>query len=208
METNEKKQSDIIQSIWVSGKRSVAYTSFHESFLLVLWGWILFLDYFRFYICKKVMVSYEIRMMLVYISTTVVILGALYTLFYLSKRVEKHKTQPGASLIFTWISAFLFMGMIIVIQKNTMGQVVFELQHSLFMIVTGSAIVITGRLIKDKPVLWGGFLFVVLGFVASYLKLADQLLLECIAWAFAFIIPGHILFKSASKASKILKSRE
>jgi len=194
METNEKKESD-----------TITCTSFHESILLVLWGWIMCLDYFRFYICKKVMVSYEIRMALVSISTILVIVGVLYSIFYLSKRLKKLKAQPGISLIFTWISALLFMGMIIVIQKNTLGHLVFELQHSIFMILTGFAIVITGYLIKEKPVLWGGILFVALGFVASYLKLVDQLLLESIAWMIGFVIPGHVLYQAASKVSKMLK---
>lgn len=206
MENNKSKKTSLLQSIWISEKSPIVRTPYHESILIILWGWILFLDYFRFYICKKLMVSYDIRMALVYMSTTLVILGVLYSFFYLSKRVEKLKTQPGLSLIYTWISTLVFMGMIFVIQKNTLGHLVFELQHSIFMILTGFAIVVTGLLIKDKPVFWGGVLFVSLGFFASFLKLVDQLLLECIGWLFAFVIPGHILSYKVSKASKILKS--
>jgi len=176
--------------------------SYPESILLILWGWIMSLDYFRFYICKKAMVSYDVRMGLVYLSAIVVCLGVLFSFFYLSKRLGKLRAQPGRSLLITWISAMLFMGMIVVIQKNTMDHLVFELQHALFMIVTGTAICITGHLIKDKPVLWGGLLFVVLGFLASYLKLVDQLLLESIGWMLAFVIPGHRLYQKAAKASK------
>ncbi|MCK9312022.1 MAG: hypothetical protein M0P26_07065 [Bacteroidales bacterium] len=175
-------------------KNSVIPYQFHESILLVLWGWLLFLDYFRFYLSKEMMFSYDLRKMLAALCTVVVVSGIIYTIYFLSKRLEKLKTELGKSLLCVWFSAFLCMVMVHLIQQNSIHKVVFELQHCLFMLITAIAIVLTGRLIHNRPVLYGGIFFAVLAFAASYLVLKDQLLLEAIGWLCAFVIPGHILY--------------
>ncbi|MFA7044626.1 MAG: hypothetical protein WC186_09805 [Bacteroidales bacterium] len=175
-------------------KKSIIPYQFHESMLLVLWGWIMFLDYFRFYLSKEMMFSYDLRKMLAALCTVVVVAGIVYTIYFLSKRLEKLKTELGKSLLGVWISAFLCMVMVNLIQQNSIHKVVFELQHCIFMLITAIAIVLTGRLIHNRPVFYGGIFFAVLAFAASYLVLKDQLLLEAIGWLCAFVIPGHILY--------------
>jgi hypothetical protein len=53
--------------------------------------------------------------------------------------------------------------------------------------------VLTGRLIRFRPVYYGGILFALLAFAASYLELTGQLLLESVGWLVAFVVPGHLL---------------
>jgi len=175
-------------------KKSVIPYQFHESILLVLWGWILFLDYFRFYLSKEMMFSYDLRKMLAVLCAVVVGVGIVYTIYFLSKRLEKLKTELGKSLLGVWLSAFLCMVMVNLIQQNTIHKVVFELEHSIFMLITAIAIVLTGRLVSNRLVFYGGIIFAVLAFVASYMVLKNQLLLEAIGWLCAFVIPGHILY--------------
>lgn len=201
MKKNETTPSDLTQSIWKTEKRkSIGIpTHYHESLLMVLWGWIFFLDFFRFYLCKVTGISYDARKVLVYFSTTLVVLGVLYSLFYLSKRLDKLQSSMGKSLIVTWVLSLLCMVMVYVLQIQTMQHVVFELQHVLFMIFTGLAILATGHQIHNRQVFYGGGVFILLAFGATFLKLADQLLVEALGWLIAFVIPGHLLLKKSSK---------
>jgi len=68
----------------------------------------------------------------------------------------------------------------------------YDLRKTLAALCT--VVVVTGSLIHNRPILYGGIFFAVLAFAASYLALKDQLLLEAIGWLCAFVIPGHILY--------------
>jgi len=86
--------------------------------------------------------------------------------------------------------------MVNLMQMNVLHKVIFEFQHVFFMLLTAIAIMMTGHLIQNQKIFYGGIVFAFLAFAASYLKLEDQLLLEAIGWMMGFVIPGHILFKS------------
>jgi len=203
METNESKSEAAFQEkeqvVLAENKKTVIPYKFHESILFVIWGWIMFLDYFRFYLSKKIMITFDVRKILEYSSKVLVVAGIIYTGYYLYHRLEKLRTNPGKSLLAVWISMFLCMVMVNLIQMNVMHKIVFELQHSVFMLITAIAIVLTGNLVHNRQVIWGGVVFAVLAFASSFLKLEDQLLLEAIGWMVAFVIPGHRLYSRHKK---------
>jgi len=203
METNEPKEESVwgdkAQSYLTEKKKTTIPYKYHESIMLILWGWVMFIDYFRFYISRKFMISFDARKILEFSSKAIVVAGVVYTAYYLSKRMDKLKTDLGKSLIIVWLSMFVSLVMVYLIQLNVMHTVVFELQHAMFMVLSATAIVLTGRLIHNKGVFYGGIIFALLGFGASYLKLTDQLLLESLGWLLAFVIPGHVLYSKQKK---------
>lgn len=191
------------QTFVVGRNRTRIPYEFHESILLILWGWVMFIDYFRLYLSKKVMISFDVRNLLKYSSKVIIVAAILYTVYYLSKRRKKLKTDLGKSLLGVWASLFLSMVLVNQILHNVMHQVVFELQHSILMLFTAFSILLTGRLIRNNQIFFGGIFFVVLAFASSYLKFTDQLLLEAIGWLVAIVIPGHRLYsKQKSTLSK------
>ena len=180
-------------------KKPLIPWDFHESILFIIWGWILFYDYFRFYLVKKMSFSYDFNRILEYSSVILVIAGILFTGYYLYNKREILKTEKGKSLLTVWISLLTGMVMINLIQMNVVHQIVFELQHAVYMLITAFAIVMTGRIIRNPLTLIGGVVFAILAFTASYLNLREQLLLEAIGWMVSFVIPGHILFHKINK---------
>jgi hypothetical protein len=69
------------------------------------------------------------------------------------------------------------------------------------MICTAVAITVTGSILRYKSIITGGIIFGALAYLGSYFNLHEQLLIESLAWLFAFIIPGHMLYaKKTSQA--------
>lgn len=199
METNEEQIEDQNheKSRPFAGeiKKPLIPWDFHESILFIIWGWIFFYDYFRFYLVKKVAFSFDFNRKLEFSSVILVIAGVLFTGYYLYNKREILKTEKGKSLLTVWVLLLTGMVMINLIQMNVVHQIVFELQHAIYMLITAFAIIMTGRIIRNPIILIGGVVFAILAFTASYLNLREQLLLEAIGWMVSFVIPGHILYR-------------
>lgn len=165
------------------------------SFLLVLWGWVQFLGYMRYYLVRMVSLSFVTCKTLEYLTNGLSLLALLFTLYYLYVHRAWFK-KPEVKTVFTiWIALFLSMVFTNLIMHNVLHHIVFELQHSLFMLLTAIAILITGSLIKNRWMFIGGILFTLLAFGSSYFVLKNQMLLEAIGWMVGFIIPGHLMMR-------------
>ena len=73
------------------------------------------------------------------------------------------------------------------------------------MVLIAFAIVVTGGILRYKPIIAGGVVFAALALACSYLPLQQQLLTESIAWLVAFIIPGHILYANRRSWNMMFK---
>jgi hypothetical protein len=165
------------------------------SFLLVLWGWAQFLGYFRFFFVRIVPLSFATCKTLEYLTNGLLLLVLLFTLNYLWVHRVWFKKPEVKTLATIWTVLFFSMVFTNVIQQNVLHHVVFELQHALFMLMTGVAILLTGSLLRNRWMLVGGILFALLAFGASYLVLKNQMLLEAIGWMVGFVIPGHRMMR-------------
>ncbi|HET9571852.1 MAG TPA: hypothetical protein VFP20_10640 [Bacteroidales bacterium] len=164
-------------------------------FLVVLWGWSQFLGFMRYYLVRLIPLSFATCKTLEYFTNGLGILVFLFTLNYLYVHRVRLKRPEVKTLLTIWIGLFLTMVFTNVIMQNVLHHVVFELQHSLFMLLTALAIVITGSLIKNRWMWIGGLLFALLAFGSSYLVLKNQMLLEAIGWLVGFVIPGHLMLR-------------
>ena len=108
-------------------------------------------------------------------------------------------TYIGVSLRYVWVSLFLSMVLVNLIQFNVLHKINFELQHPIFMVFIAFAIVVTGGILRFKLIIAGGIVFGLMAYVCSYFPLQEQLLIEAIAWIIALIIPGHILYSKRNK---------
>jgi len=79
------------------------------------------------------------------------------------------------------------------IQHNILHKTDFLLQQSIYMVVIGYAVITTGAILRHGLITIGGVAFALLALLASY-SIANQFLIEAIAWLIAFVIPGHILY--------------
>lgn len=166
----------------------------NDGILFILWGWIMFIYYLIYYLESKMITTYQMEKILNYTGTVLILVGLAYTIYYLLKQRKRVQTYIGVSLRYVWISLIVSLMLVNLIQFNVLHQINFELQHPIFMVIIAFAIVATGGIIRYRLIIAGGIVFGVMALMASWLPLQEQLLVEAIAWAIAFVIPGHILF--------------
>lgn len=165
------------------------------AFLVVLWGWAQFIGYFRFFLVRVVSFSFAVTKTMEYVTNGLLLLVLLFTINYLWVHRTWFKRPEVKTLATIWIGLFCSMVFVNVMQMNVLHHVVFELQHALFMLMTGAAILLTGSVIREKWMMIGGAIFMLLAFGASYLVLKNQMLLEGLGWLAGFVIPGHLMLK-------------
>ena len=171
----------------------------NDGILFILWGWIMFIYYIIYYIESKMITTYQMEKILNYTGTALILVGLAYTIYYLLKQRKRVQTYIGVSLRYVWISLIVSLMLVNLIQHNVMHQINFELQHPIFMVLIAFAIVVTGGIIRFRLIIAGGIVFGLLALFSSFQALEEQLLIEAIAWAIAFVIPGHILYSKRKK---------
>lgn len=172
----------------------------NDGILFLLWGWISFINYFFLeYLTSVCITTHQIMQVIKPLRVILPVLGIFYTIYYILKQRKKVQTYIGISLRYVWFSLFGSMVLINLIQFNVNHSINFQLQHPIFMVLIASAIIVTGGILRYKMLIAGGIIFGILAYLASYLKLNEQLLVESIAWLIAFIIPGHLLYYKRNK---------
>lgn len=171
-----------------------------DAILFIIWGWILFVNYFFLnYLTSVLETANQIMRIVRPLRVILPILGILYSIYYILKQRKKVQTYIGISLRYIWFSLFLCLSLVNMIQFNVLKSINFELQHPIFMVFIAFAVTVTGGILRYRLIIIGGIAFAVLAYTASYFKLQEQLLIESIAWVIAFIIPGHIMYTNCEK---------
>jgi hypothetical protein len=165
-----------------------------DGVLFIIWGWFLFFKSILGYVERKIVLTYQFKRVLNYVGIAIFILCLAFTVYYLLKQRKRVQTYIGISLRYVWISLFVCMVLVNLIQFNVTQNINFELQQPIFMVLMAFAVTVTGGILRYRLIIIGGVVFGVLALTASYLNLQDQLLVESIAWIIAFIVPGHILY--------------
>jgi hypothetical protein len=187
---DEKKSIQVIQEML-----RVSQRKFHsDGILMIIWGWIMALNYLAEYFFTIVYLQQQLRWSIKIAFVVLIFAGLAYTIFYLLKQRKKVQTYIGISLRYVWFGMFFSLVLINLIQNNVLHEINFELQHPIFMVVIAFATVVTVGILRYRLLVGGGIVFALLALISSYLPLSIQLLLESVAWMIAFIIPGHILY--------------
>jgi hypothetical protein len=170
-----------------------------DGILFIVWGWLLFYKSILGYVERKFVLSFEIQKIMNYLGFVLLIASIGFTSYYLLKQRKKVRTYIGISLRYVWISLFVCMVLVNLIQFNVLHSINFELQHPIFMVLMAFAVTVTGGILRYRLIIIGGVIFGILALAASYLKLQEQLLVESVAWIISFIVPGHILYANREK---------
>ena len=165
-----------------------------DGILFILWGWIMFIHYFILYAVRAFLLTNRLTKNLNLLVSILIPIGLGVTIYYLYKQHRRAQTYIGISLRYIWFSMFVCLVLINLIQYNVLHEINFELQHPIFMVVIAFAITVTGAIIRYKLIIAGGILFGISAYIASFLDLPDQLLIEAFAWLITFAIPGQILY--------------
>ena len=173
--------------------RHIEHFVFRPGALLILWGWVMFYSYATDYLSNKILVASRTQSLLGNLGIVLGAVALIITIFYLLRQV-KPVAKNEIYLRYVWASMFVSLILINLIQFNVLHQINFELQHPIFMVIIAFSIVISGGILHYPLLLTGGIIFGILAYVASFLSLTDQLLMEAIGWLVAFILPGHIRY--------------
>jgi len=171
----------------------------NDGILLIVWGYAASLPSLISYFKEILFLPNRIMFLLKFVDPVLPLLALAFTIYYILNERKKVTTYIGASLRYVWISLFGCMVLTNLILNNVTHEVNFTLQHPLFMVLTAFAILVTGVILRYKPVILGGVVFGILAYFASLLPLHDQFLLDGIGWLLALAIPGHILYFKRDK---------
>lgn len=165
-----------------------------DGILFIIWGWLFFAGYLFEYLSPKFVITYRTSQIIDIAGYILAVAALLYSVYYVFFLKKSAKTYISVSLRYVWISLFISLVMINLIQANVMHEINFNLQHPIFMVIIAFAIVVTGGILRYRLLIGGGIIFALLAYLCSYIPLREQLLLEAVAWAVAFVIPGHIMY--------------
>ncbi len=176
----------------------------YNGFLFILWGWIFFITLFVLnYLPTNLVTTVPFMKVIRSIRIILPILGIIGTLIYLFRRTKSVTTYIDISMRYIWIGALVSLTAVNLIEARVLGEINFQLQHPIFMIIIAFATVITGSLMRYKLLIIGGIVFGILAWVSSYFPMSEQLLIESLAWLIAFILPGHVLFARRNKKAHV-----
>jgi len=170
-----------------------------DGILLIVWGYAASLPALIKYLTEILFLPNRVMFLLKFADPILPILALAFTIYYILRERKKVTTYIGASLRFVWISLIGCMVLTNLILYNVTHEVNFTLQHPLFMVLTAFAILVTGVILRYKPIILGGIVFGMLAYLASFLMLHDQLFLDGIGWFLALAIPGHIMYFKREK---------
>lgn len=170
-----------------------------DGILFIVWGWALFFVSLSGYIGRSFVLTFTLENILKIFEIVPPLLAVTFTIYYIIKQRKKVQTYIGNSLRYVWISLFVSMVLVNLIQFNVLKSINFELQHPIIMVLMAFAVTVTGGILRYRLIIIGGVVFGLLALTASYLKLQEQLLVESVAWIISFIVPGHILYANREK---------
>jgi len=187
---NENQSIHVIREMIQVSQRKLR----NDGILFILWGWIMFVNYLTMFLLRKIVLTFLLNKILNYLVSGITLAGLIFTVYYIYRQRKKVQTYIGISLRYVWVSVFVCMVLINLIQFNVLNKIYFELQHPIFMVIIAFAIVVTGGILRYKMIIIGGIVYGLLAYISSFVELPAQLLIDAIAWMIAFTVPGHLLY--------------
>ena len=192
---NERQSLLVIQEMIQLSQRKIN----NDGILLIVWGYAASLPALIRYFKEILFLPNRVMFVLKFVDPVLPLLALAFTIYYIYIERKKVTTYIGASLRSIWISLFGCMVLTNLILANVTHEVNFTLQHPLFMVLTAFAILVTGVILRYKLIILGGIVFGILAYIASFLILKDQMLLDGIGWFLALAIPGHLMYFKREK---------
>lgn len=185
METNEKvlKPEESLQIIEKMIQRTKG--NLHDSsFYFLLWGWIILIINIG-----QIILNY-MKYNKPYFIWLVIIPGIIASAVYGARTGKKAKANTHLDKInfMIWMAFLACYFTVIIFMKNLNYQIV-----PLIFILAGNATFLTGIVIKFKPLIWGGVVFLAGVFAYFLLPGAYFQYISPIVIILGYLIPGYML---------------
>lgn len=182
---SEKEALNVIEEMVNSSK----YKMQQEAKYFLLWGWMVFAAAILQFILVNFQVESSWMVWPVMMGLAFVIYGVLLRK---SKKGEHSNTYIDRVNKYLWIG---FLGPLVI---TILGGIYFgwEAAYPFFMAIYGWSAIVSGGLLKFKPLVWGGVASCFIGMLTIFTGGVYILLMLALAILIGFIIPGHVLSRA------------
>ena len=164
------------------------------SFYYLLWGWALILASLANYFLIRHLIRlerYDDIMLRSLLAWGVFILAAMIIQFVYQGRARKRErvvTHLDRYIMIIWVAAGLLMGLMAFLSLK-----IDSYPTPYILGVTAMATAVSGLMIRFRPLVAGGVIFLAAAVVSSFLKGTDQLLVFAVAVGLGYLIPGYLI---------------
>jgi hypothetical protein len=180
----------IIQKSVLNSRRNLRAGSTHY----LLWGWVMMLGGFANYFIIRHLLGIEkyesIRIMSMLTWGGFVIVGMIIEFIVLPRSGMRERviTHLDRYIRIVWITAGALMALMVFLSLKV------EAYPTAFILgVIAMATAVSGLMVRFRPLVVGGFVFLAAAIVAIYLDGLNQLLVFSAAMMLGYLIPGYIL---------------
>ncbi len=191
------------QSLELIGKFILNYRKNlkEHSFSFLMWGWLTIIASISHFIILTVLLERkEFQSIGVFSAInwiTFLVVGILLTMFHFRRQ---HSIQPETRSHISHFIATLWQvtAAAIIVEVFICFKMGINFPSPLILATLGLATVVTGAVIKFKPIVYGGVILFIFAFSESFIMNQYQLLFNAIAFLFGYIVPGYLLKTSKS----------
>ncbi|MEL6536116.1 MAG: hypothetical protein AAFQ98_11925 [Bacteroidota bacterium] len=171
----------LISSMIETARKQIGDNGFH----LLLWGWVtIILSLLHYGI--NVYTEYPHP----YVAWFLTLPAALVSFIYGYRRGKRTKVTTYTDRLMVWVWVTVIVS--IVISLCFLSYLNFQ-AVPIILLFAGNATFITGWMLRFRPVILGGIALWLGAVIAFLVPPAEQLLVEAIAIAFGYLIPGYFL---------------
>lgn len=162
------------------------------SFYFLLWGWLVSIAG----IIQFVLVEYTDIQAYYYVWPIMAIIGTVACIIYGYKveRLKKYETYLDSVFMNLWIVVGISFFLIVFISLWYK-----TLPVPYVLLLAGIGTMVSGLIIKFKPMIIGGVLFFVFSIASLFVPPSYQILVSTLAIIIGYLIPGYILKSNQSK---------
>lgn len=180
---NESQSLELIASMINKAKNNFA----ENGTLYLLWGWVVL-------ICctTQFIAAYFFNLPYAHFVWFLTWAVVIYQIFYLRKRkqLQKSKTYTNEITGVVWLVFFICMVLVIFISIQSQNA---EMINPLLLVLYGVPTVLSGSIMKFKPLVFGGIFCWVLAVISPFVMVEFHMLLIALSVIAAWIIPGYLL---------------
>lgn len=179
----EKESLELISSMINRAKNNFA----EKGLLYLLWGWVILVCCITQFIAVYFF-NYANAFYVWFLTWVVVI----FQIIYLKKKKKLQRTKTYTDEIYgiVWLVFFICMMLMIFISIQYKK---YEMINPLLLVLYGVPTLLSGFIMKFKPLMIGGICCWLLAFISPFILYEYQLLLIAAAVIAAWIIPGYLL---------------
>ncbi len=156
-----------------------------NSFYFLLWGWLIAIASFAFFVLS---VFFHFRLHFVPFPILATLGGIVTIAHYSKKRVVATESYVSHFLKCLWIALGISF-LIVVFINVSRGQAPFTYT----LLLAGIGTLCSGMVMKFRPLIFGGVVFMVATLVSVYVATEYKSLLQGIAVVAGYLVPGYLL---------------